>query len=171
MGGTTETADALNSITEETEAEINSTQRNTSLRNSRSKLPSFPGLGKKTKDKEKDNKEKMISMKNMSSSGDSIKKPQPSPKDMNKTHSRTSLHATSNGDSVDFPSPMLQKKITNDIKVDGNNSLIAEEKVSLVSDSLQNSTDNSDTHSQMTADSLDLENSTVRLTSMQVSSV
>lgn len=78
--------------------------------------------------------------------------------------------ASVNNENGDYQSPLLQKKNMNDISVDLNNSIISEEKVSMVSDSLQNSTENSDSHSQITTDSLDID-PTSRLSSMQVSSV
>lgn len=76
-----------------------------------------------------------------------------------------------NNENGDYQSPLLQKKNINDISVELNSSIISEEKVSMVSDSLQNSTENSDTHSQITNDSLDIDNTNSRLSSMQVSSV
>lgn len=167
VGGTNpaEAGDGLNSITEENETEATTNQRNTSFRNSKSKLPSFPGLGKKTKEKEM--KEKIAAIKN-NSTPEITKKSQP-PKDIIKTHSKSSLLAATNGENGDYPSPLLQKKIVNDM--DNTSNIISEEKVSLVSNSLQNSGDSSDSHSQMTSDSLDLDTAAGRLATMQVSSV
>lgn len=161
-----ESTDVLSSITEENENENVSVQRGTAVRNSKPKLPSFPGLGKKPKDKDKDSKDKNAPIKNGSTTTDILKKPQSITKDTIKGNSRSSL--TGAGDVLDGTS--TQKKNLNDIHGEQNGT-VPEEKVSMVSDSLHNSIEGSDTHSQITADSLDIDVTVPRLTAMQVSSV
>lgn len=141
----TESTDMLTSITEEGEAEVTPIQRGSAIRNSKPKLSSFPVLGKKTKDgKEKGAaSEKKVTLKE-SSKG-----------------IWNSLGG-GGGDMVD-----AQQKSSTDNSVEANGSM-KDEKMSMTSMSIH--TDNSDTRSQVTTDSLDLE-TTPRFAAMQVSSV
>ncbi|XP_075969575.1 PI4KA lipid kinase complex subunit hyccin [Anticarsia gemmatalis] len=144
----TESTDMLTSITEEGEVEAPPIQRGGVIRNSKPKLSSFPVLGKKTKDgKEKSTVagEKKVTLKESS-------------KGIWNTLSG------GGGDMVDG-----QKSSNADGSVEANGSM-KDEKLSLTSISMHNSTENSDTRSQVTTDSLDME-TTPRFAAMQVSSV
>ena len=137
----------LTSITEEAEAEAAPIQRGGAVRSSKPKLSSFPVLGKKTKDgKDKGaaTGEKKVTLKE-SSKG-----------------IWNSLSG-GGGDMVDAQ----QKSNVTDISLEANGSM-KDEKMSMTS--IQNSTENSDTRSQVTSDSLDIE-TTPRFAAMQVSSV
>lgn len=143
-----DSADLLTSITEECEAEAAPIQRGGAVRTSKPKLSSFPVLGKKTKDgKDKGTAmgEKKVTLKE-SSKG-----------------IWNSLSGGGGGDMVDAQ----QKPNVTDISIDGNGSM-KDEKMSMTS--MLNSTENSDTRSQVTSDSLDME-TTPRFAAMQVSSV
>ncbi|XP_021181243.3 hyccin [Helicoverpa armigera] len=143
----TDSADMLTSITEECEAEAAPIQRGGAIRSSKPKLSSFPVLGKKTKDgkdKGATTSEKKVTLKE-SSKG-----------------IWNSLSG-GGGDMVDAQ----QKSNVTENSVEANGSM-KDEKMSLTS--IQNSTENSDTRSQVTSDSLDME-TTPRFAAMQVSSV
>ncbi|KAJ8725641.1 hypothetical protein PYW08_003824 [Mythimna loreyi] len=142
-----DSADMLTSITEECEAEAAPIQRGGAVRSSKPKLSSFPVLGKKTKEgKDKGGVgEKKVTLKE-SSKG-----------------IWNSLSGGGGGDMVDAQ----QKSNVTDISVDTNGSM-KDEKMSMTS--IHNSTENSDTRSQVTSDSLDME-TTPRFAAMQVSSV
>ncbi|KPJ15082.1 Hyccin [Papilio machaon] len=140
-----ESADMLSSITEEAEADAAPMQRGGVIRNSKPKLSSFPVLGKKTKD----GKEKTIAPNEKKNSG--------------KDSSKGIWNALGSGagDMVDAQ----QKGLDNSF--DANNSL--KDEISMTS--VLNSADNSDTRSQGTTDSLDMEAPSSRFAAMQVSSV
>lgn len=142
----TDGADALTSITEEGEVDATPMQRGGNVRNSKPKLSSFPVLGKKTKDaKDKSgiSSEKKVTLKDTSKG------------------IWNSL-SSGGGDMVD-----AQKLSALDTSSDANGST-KDEKMSM--SSIINSTENSDTRSQVTPDSMDLE-TTPRFAAMQVSSV
>lgn len=130
----------LTSITEEAEADNTPIQRGGIVRTSKPKLNPFPVLGKKTKDA----KDKATSEKKVTL----------------KESSKGIWNSLSGGggDMVDS-----QQKVA-DNSVDANGS-IKDEKMSMSS-----ATENSDTRSQFTTDSLDME-TTPRFAAMQVSSV
>lgn len=139
----TESTDMLSSITEEGEAEA-PIQRGITVRSSKPKLSSFPVLGKKTKDaKDKAgmSNEKKVTLKE-SSKG-----------------IWNSLN-NGGGDVAD-----AQQKLDNPSDANGS---MKDEKMSMTS--MLNSTENSDTRSQVTTDSMELE-TTPRFAAMQVSSV
>ncbi|KAG6457411.1 hypothetical protein O3G_MSEX010289 [Manduca sexta] len=140
----TESTDMLSSITEEGEAEIVPIQRGGVARNSKPKLSSFPVLGKKTKEAKDKNatSDKKVTMKESS-------------KGIWNTLSG------GGGDNVDG-----QQKVA-DNSGDANGSM-KDDKISM--SSMHNSTDTSETRSQITTDSLDTEIAP-RFTGMQVSSV
>ncbi|CAB3224534.1 unnamed protein product [Arctia plantaginis] len=145
----TESTDILSSITEEGEVEVTPIQRGGVIRNSKPKLSSFPVLGKKIKD----GKEKTTA---------------PGEKKLtHKDSSKSFFNSLSGGggDMVDAP----QKSSNADSSVEANGSM-KDEKMSMTSTSVHNSTENSDTRSQVTTDSLDME-TTPRFAAMQVSSV
>ncbi|XP_026495085.2 hyccin [Vanessa tameamea] len=138
-----DSADMLTSITEEGEADT-PIQRGTGVRNSKPKLSAFPGLGKKSKDakdKTGTTAEKKVTVKDASKG------------------IWNSL--SGGGDMVD-----AQQKTNAVDSFDGNGSI--KDEISMTS--VQNSTENSDTRSQVTTDSLDME-TTPRFAAMQVSSV
>ncbi|XP_052757424.1 hyccin-like [Galleria mellonella] len=142
----TESADMLSSITEDGETDSTPIQRGTGVRTSKPKLSSFPVLGKKTKDANKDKgaNEKKVTVKD-SSKG---------------------IWNSLSGGGGDMTDGQ-QKSGT----VDGTgeiNGSMKDEKMSM--SSLPNSTENSDSRSQVTTDSLELE-TTPRFAAMQVSSV
>ncbi|XP_059054318.1 hyccin [Achroia grisella] len=144
----TESADMLSSITEEGETDSTQIQRGTGVRTSKPKLSSFPVLGKKTKDanKEKSNvSEKKVTVK------DSTK------------GIWNSLSGGGGGDTIDGQQKTGSVEGTADI-----NGSLKEDKMSI--SSIPNSTETSDSRSQITTDSLELE-TTSRFTAMQVSSV
>lgn len=142
-----DSADLLTSITEEAEAEAAPIQRGGAVRSSKPKLSSFPVLGKKTKDA----KDKAAAM------GEK--------KVTLKESSKGIWNSLSGGggDMVDAQ----QKANAADISLEANGSM-KDEKMSMTS--IHNSTENSDTRSQITSDSLDIE-TTPRFAAMQVSSV
>lgn len=134
----------LSSITEEAEAEAAPIQRGIIARSSKPKLGSFPALGKKAKDaKDKSgvSSEKKVTMKESSKA------------------IWNSL-SSGGGDMVD-----AQQKLDNSSDANGS---MKDEKMSM--SSMLNSTENSDTRSQVTTDSLEME-TTPRFAAMQVSSV
>lgn len=137
----------LTSIIEECEAEAAPIQRGGAVRNSKPKLSSFPVLGKKAKD----GKEKGAAMAEK--------------KVTLKESSKGIWNSLSGGggDMVDAQ----QKTNTIDNSSEANGSM-KDEKISMTS--ILNSTENSDTRSQVTTDSLDME-TTPRFAAMQVSSV
>lgn len=139
----TESTDVLTSITEEGESDAQM-QRGAAPRNSKPKLSSFPGLGKKSKDvKEKTGTtaEKKVTVKDAS---------------------KVIWNSLSGGgDMVD-----AQQKTNALDSFDANGSL--RDEISMTS--VHNSAENSDTRSQVTTDSLDMETSP-RFAAMQVSSV
>lgn len=143
----TDSADMLTSIIEECEAEAAPIQRGAAVRNSKPKLSSFPVLGKKAKD----GKEKGAAMAEK--------------KVTLKESSKGIWNSLSGGggDMVDAQ----QKTNVNDNSSEANGSM-KDEKISMTS--MLNSTENSDTRSQVTTDSLDME-TTPRFAAMQVSSV
>lgn len=144
----TDSADMLTAITEECEAEAAPIQRGGAVRSSKPKLSSFPVLGKKTKDskdKSANSGEKKVTLKE-SSKG-----------------IWNSLSGGGGGDMVDAQ----QKSNVTDSSIEANGSM-KDEKMSMTS--MHNSTENSDTRSQVTSDSLDIE-TTPRFAAMQVSSV
>lgn len=135
----------LTSITEEGETDA-PIQRGSGIRSSKPKLGGFPVLGKKgkdSKDKSSASTEKKVTLKE-SSKG-----------------IWNSL--SGGGDTVE-----AQQKTSATDSVDANGS-IKDEKISMTS-AHNNSTENSDTRSQVTTDSLDIE-TTPRFAAMQVSSV
>ncbi|XP_034840234.1 hyccin [Maniola hyperantus] len=139
----TDSADLLTSIIEEAESDAVPIQRGAGARSSKPKLSAFPVLGKKkeSKDKTGASSDKKVTVKD-SSKG-----------------TRNSL--SGGGDMVD-----AQQK-TNVIETfDGNGSL--KDEISMTSG--HNSVENSDSRSQLTTDSLDIE-TTPRFAAMQVSSV
>ncbi|XP_049867617.1 hyccin [Pectinophora gossypiella] len=138
-------ADMLTSITEEGETDSTPMQRGGGARSSKSKLGSFPVLGKKSKEgKDKaSTSEKKVTLKD-SSKG------------------LWNSLSGGGGDMVD-----AQKTSGTDSSIEANGS-IKDEKISMTS--VLNSTENSDSRSQVTSDSLDIE-TTPRFTAMQVSSV
>lgn len=140
----TESADMLSSITEEGENEAVPIQRGGAVRTSKPKLSSFPVLGKKTKE----GKEK-------ATSGEK--------KLIHKDSSKGIWNALGGGggDMVDA----AQKSSNADSSVEANGSM-KDEKMSMASISIENS----DSRSQATTDSLDIE-TTPRFAAMQVSSV
>ncbi|KAM3963468.1 PI4KA lipid kinase complex subunit hyccin isoform 1-T2 [Aphomia sociella] len=143
----TESADMLSSITEEGETDSTPIQRGAGVRTSKPKLSSFPVLGKKTKDTSKDKgatNEKKVTVKDTSKG----------------------IWNSISGGSGDMTDGQ-QKSSSADGSMDVNGSL-KEEKMSM--SSMQNSTETSDSRSQVTTDSLELE-TTPRFAAMQVSSV
>lgn len=139
-----ESADMLSSISEEAEADAAPMQRGGVIRNSKPKLGSFPVLGKKTKDA----KEKTVATNEKKSSS--------------KDSSKGIWNALGSGagDMVDS-----QKGLDNSF--DANSSL--KDEISMTS--VLTGADNSDTRSQGTTDSLDMEAPSSRFAAMQVSSV
>lgn len=136
----------LTAITEEGEADATPMQRGGVVRISKPKLNPFPALTKK-----KDSKDKLIG-------GEKNEK-----KVTVKDSSKGIWNALSGGgDMVDAH----QKSSVLDGPYDGNGSL--KDEISM--NSVHNSVDSSDTRSQVTTDSLDLE-TTPRFAAMQVSSV
>lgn len=137
----------LSSITEEGEQEATPIQRGVVVRNSKPKLSSFPVLGKKTKD----------SKDRTSTSTDK------------KTTVKESTKGIWNslsgggGDMVDSQ----QKSNAVDSSIDTNSSN-KDDKISMTS--MHNSADNSDSRSQITNESIEIE-TTPRFSAMQVSSV
>lgn len=145
-----DSADVLTSITEEGESDSAPIQRGGAVRNSKPKLSSFPVLGKKTKDgkdKSSNASEKKVTLKE-SSKG-----------------IWNSLSGGGGGDMVDSQ----QKSSVMDNLADTNGSSMKDEKMSLTSG--LHSAENSDTRSQVTTDSLEIEATTPRFAAMQVSSV
>ncbi|CAH0406505.1 unnamed protein product [Chilo suppressalis] len=141
----TDSTDILTSITEEAESESTPIQRGAVARTSKPKLSSFPVLGKKTKenkDKSLTSAEKKVTLKDSSKA------------------IWNSLSG-GGGDMTDG-----QQK-TNADGADTNGSL-KDDKISM--SSIQNSTENSDSRSQVTTDSMDID-TTPRFAAMQVSSV
>lgn len=134
----TESSDMLSSITEEGETDSTPIQRGSTARLSKPKLSAFPVLGKKNKDAKVNSNEKKVTLK----------------------ESKLNRNSAGSNDMVDSISPVPQKK--NAIEMVEVNGGMKEERMSLTSDSLQNSMD--------TSDSLDSEVAP-RLTAMQVSSV
>lgn len=141
----TDSADMLTSITEEGEADSTPIQRGGVVRNSKPKLSSFPVLGKKTKDP----KDKNVAMADK----------KVTVKDTSKAIWNTL--SGGGGDMVDSQ----QKTGADALEANGS---MKDEKISM--SSIQNSTETSDSRSQVTTDSLDLE-TTPRFAAMQVSSV
>lgn len=144
----TDSTDVLTSITEEGESDSTPIQRGGAVRTSKPKLSSFPVLGKKPKDSKDKNaitSDKKVTLKE-SSKG-----------------IWNSLSGGGGGDMVDGQ----PKTASIDGGADTNSSL-KDDKISM--SSIQNSTENSDTRSQVTTDSLDIE-TTPRFAAMQVSSV
>jgi hypothetical protein len=140
----TESADVLTSITEEGESDSTPIQRGGAVRTSKPKLSSFPVLGKKTKDVKDKNApagDKKVTLKD-SSKG-----------------IWNSLSG-GGGDMVDGQKASLDGADTN--------GSLKDDKISM--SSIQNSTENSDSRSQATTDSMDIE-TTPRFAAMQVSSV
>lgn len=139
----TESTDMLTSITEEGEADSAPIQRGGGIRSSKQKLGGFTVLGKKTKDaKDKPATEKKVTLKETSKGiWNSI---------------------SGGGDMAEIQTKSSSVDIT-----DANGS-IKDDKTSL--NSAHNSTENSDSRSQITTDSLDME-TTPRFAAMQVSSV
>lgn len=139
----TESTDMLSSITEEGEAEA-PIQRGITVRSSKPKLSSFPVLGKKTKDAK--DKAGMSNDKKVTL----------------KESSKGIWNSLNNGggDVAD-----AQQKLDNPSDANGS---MKDEKMSMTS--MLNSTENSDTRSQVTTDSMELE-TTPRFAAMQVSSV
>lgn len=134
----------LTSITEEGESDAQM-QRGAAPRNSKPKLTSFPGLGKKSKDvKEK--------------TGTTAAEKKVTVKDASKVIWNS---LSGGGDMVD-----AQQKTNALDSFDANGSL--RDEISMTS--VHNSAENSDTRSQVTTDSLDMETSP-RFAAMQVSSV
>ncbi|CAG4981078.1 unnamed protein product [Parnassius apollo] len=140
----TESPDMLTSITEEGETDAAPIQRGAVVRSSK---PKFPVLGKKSKD----GKEKAVATNEKKLPG----------KDSSK--GIWNSLSSGGGDMVDSQ----QKTNALDSSFDVNSSL--KDEISL--SSIHNSGENSDTRSQVTTDSLDLETTTSRFTAMQVSSV
>ncbi|XP_068629700.1 hyccin [Battus philenor] len=142
-----DSADMLTSIIEEAEADAVTMQRGGVVRNSKPKLGSFPVLGKKAKE----GKEKTILTNEKKNSG--------------KDSSKGIWNSLSSGagDMVDAQ----QKVNALDNSFDANSSL----KDELSMTSAPNSAENSDTRSQVTTDSLDIDAPTSRFAAMQVSSV
>ncbi|XP_045518932.1 hyccin isoform X1 [Pieris brassicae] len=140
----TDSTDILTSITEEAEVENAAPmQRGAQVRNSKPKLSAFPVLGKKTKD--------------------------PKEKNTNTTDKKSNIKEASKGiwNSISGGGDMVdaqQKSGSSDI--DGNSS--QKDEISMTS--VQNSTETSDSRSQITTDSLDIETGS-RFSAMQVSSV
>lgn len=141
----TDPPDGLTSITEEGESDPSAQpiQRGGVVRNSKPKLSAFPVLGKKTKDgKDKAAaNEKKVTLK----------------------ESSKGIWNSLSGGGGD----MVDSQKSSSIDVDANGS-VKDDKISM--SSVLNSTENSDSRSQVTTDSLDLE-TTPRFTAMQVSSV
>lgn len=140
----------LTSITEEGEVEVAPMQRGGVIRNSKPKLSSFPVLGSK---KLKDGKDKTVI---------------PGEKKVTLKESSKGIWNSlsgGGGDMVDAP----QKVPMGENATEANGSM-KDEKMSMTSISIHNSTENSDTRSQVTTDSLDIE-TTPRFAAMQVSSV
>lgn len=132
----------LTSITEEGESETAPIQRGIIARNSKAKLSSFPVLGKKTKDtKDKGNEKKVILKESSKGIWNSL--------------------SGGSGDMVDG----LQKTADSSVETNGTSK---DEKISMTS--VHNSSENSDTRSHITPDSLDID-TTPRFAAMQVSSV
>lgn len=141
----TEAADMLTSITEEGE-DAAPLQRGANVRTSKPKLPSFPVLGKKTKDpKDKGQFDKKVSLKESSKS-------------------MWNSLSSGGGDTIDG-----QQKNVLDNSSDANGGSMKDEKLSM--SSMLNSTEGSDSRSQVTTDSMELETTAPRFTAMQVSSV
>ncbi|XP_037869466.1 hyccin [Bombyx mori] len=139
---TAESTDVLTSITEEGESETAPIQRGIIARNSKAKLSSFPVLGKKTKDtKDKGNEKKVILKESSKGIWNSL--------------------SGGSGDMVDG----LQKTADSSVETNGTSK---DEKISMTS--VHNSSENSDTRSHITPDSLDID-TTPRFAAMQVSSV
>lgn len=139
----TESTDVLTSITEEGEMENAAPmQRGAPVRNSKPKLSAFPVLGKK-----KDSKEKNVY-------------PTDKKSHVKETSKGIWNSISGGGDMVDAQ----QKPVSSDN--DGNSS----QKDEISMSSVQNSTETSDSRSQVTTDSLDMETGS-RFAAMQVSSV
>ncbi|XP_028164044.1 hyccin [Ostrinia furnacalis] len=143
----TEATDILTSITEEGESDSTPIQRGGVVRTSKPKLSSFPVLGKKPKD----SKDKTVNMADK--------------KVTLKESSKGIWNSLSGGggDMIDG-----QPKTSSGDGVADTNGSLKDDKISM--SSIQNSTENSDTRSQVTTDSLDIE-TTPRFAAMQVSSV
>lgn len=141
----TESSDMLTSITEEGESDSTPIQRGAIARSSKAKLSAFPVIGKKNKD---------------SKLGGSVEK--------KVTLKESKSFKNSGSGDTDSISPVTQKK--NPLEMVEANGGMKDDRMSLTSDSLQNSMDNSDSRSQVTTDSLDVEPAP-RLAPMQVSSV
>ncbi|XP_013186604.2 hyccin [Amyelois transitella] len=142
----TESTDMLTSITEEGETDSTPIQRGAAVRNSKPKLGSFGVIGKKGKD----TKDKNATVDKKVTVRDSAK-------------GIWNSFGGGGGDVVDAQ----QKAGSTDGSTEANGSL-KDDKMSM--SSMQNSTDNSDSRSQITSDSLDLD-TTPRFAAMQVSSV
>ncbi|KAL4710708.1 hypothetical protein ACJJTC_004353 [Scirpophaga incertulas] len=140
----TESTEVLTSITEEGESDSTPIQRGAASRSSKPKLSSFPVLGKKSKDvKDKGAPtERKVTLKDSSKA------------------IWNSLSG-GGGDAIDG----AHKSSTDGAD---NNGSLKDDKISM--SSIPNSTENSDSRSQVTTDSLDVE-STSRFSAMQVSSV
>ncbi|CAH0604674.1 unnamed protein product [Chrysodeixis includens] len=143
----TDSADMLTSIIEECEAEAAPIQRGGAVRNSKPKLSSFPVLGKKAKD----GKEKGAAMAEK--------------KVTLKESSKGIWNSLSGGGGDMVDAQQKANVIDNSSEANGS---MKDEKISMTS--ILNSTENSDTRSQVTTDSLDME-TTPRFAAMQVSSV
>lgn len=142
----TEATDTLTSITEEGESDSTPIQRGGVVRTSKPKLSSFPVLGKKPKD----SKDKSVIM----------------------GEKKVTLKESSKGiwNSLSSGGGDMTDGQPKNSSLDGadTNGSLKDDKISM--SSIQNSTENSDSRSQVTSDSLDIE-TTPRFAAMQVSSV